>query len=90
MTVIGPDRPGLVQAVAARVADHGGNWLESRMCRLGGQFAGILRVEVPANRRDELVTALNVVRNAVERNIREAEEQDRWETRYWLERDVRW
>jgi len=46
MTVIGADRPGLVQMVAARVADHGGNWLESRMCRLGGQFAGILRVEV--------------------------------------------
>ncbi|HVS54536.1 MAG TPA: ACT domain-containing protein [Opitutaceae bacterium] len=58
MTVIGPDRPGLVQLVAARVADHGGNWLESRMCHLGGQFAGILRVEVAANRRDELLQAL--------------------------------
>jgi len=58
MTVIGLDRPGLVQTVAARVADHGGNWLESRMCRLGGQFAGILRVEVASERRDELVGAL--------------------------------
>lgn len=58
MTVIGPDRPGLVQKVAARVADHGGNWLESRMCRLGGQFAGILRVEVAGERRDELADAL--------------------------------
>jgi glycine cleavage system regulatory protein len=58
MTVIGADRPGLVQLVAARVADHGGNWLESRMGHLGGQFAGILRVEVEANRRDELVQAL--------------------------------
>ncbi|HTO02243.1 MAG TPA: ACT domain-containing protein, partial [Opitutus sp.] len=35
MTVIGPDRPGLVQLLAGRIADHGGNWLESRMCRLG-------------------------------------------------------
>ena len=61
MTVIGPDRPGLVQMVAARVADHGGNWLESRMCRLGGQFAGILRVEVAGNRRDELVQALRAL-----------------------------
>lgn len=58
MTVIGADRPGLVQLVAACVADHGGNWLESRMCRLGGQFAGILRVEVPAVRSSELVSAL--------------------------------
>ncbi len=61
MTVIGADRPGLVQMVAARVADHGGNWLESRMCRLGGQFAGILRVEVPGERRDELVNALDTL-----------------------------
>lgn len=58
MTVIGPDRPGLVQAVAVCVADHGGNWLESRMCHLAGQFAGLLRVEVDAARRDGLVRAL--------------------------------
>ncbi len=59
MTVIGADRPGLVQLVASRVADHGGNWLESRMCHLGGQFAGIVRVEVAASRVDELVGALH-------------------------------
>lgn len=47
MTVIGPDRPGLVESVATLVARHGGNWLESRMSRLGGQFAGILRIEMP-------------------------------------------
>jgi glycine cleavage system regulatory protein len=61
MTVIGADRPGLVKMVATRVADHGGNWLESRMCRLGGQFAGILRVEVPAAQRDGLVNALRTL-----------------------------
>lgn len=58
MTVIGADRPGLVNLVSACVADHGGNWLESRMCRLGGQFAGILRVEVEESRRTELREAL--------------------------------
>jgi glycine cleavage system regulatory protein len=58
MTLIGADQPGLVQLVAACVADHGGNWLESRMGHLGGQFAGIVRVEVPAGRADGLVRAL--------------------------------
>ncbi len=43
MTLIGPDRTGLVESIARAVAAHGGNWLESRMCRLGGEFAGILR-----------------------------------------------
>jgi len=58
MTLIGADQPGLVQLVAACVADHGGNWLESRMSHLGGQFAGIVRAEVPTERADELVRAL--------------------------------
>lgn len=59
MTIIGADRPGLVQLVATRLADHGGNWLESRMVHLGGQFAGIVRAEVAAERTDELVKALH-------------------------------
>lgn len=54
MTVIGKDRPGLVESVARIVAGHGGNWLESRMCRLGGEFAGLLRVQIPRDRADAL------------------------------------
>jgi predicted amino acid-binding ACT domain protein len=73
MTVIGPDRPGLVQIVAACVADHGGNWLESRMCHLGGQFAGLLRVEVEGARRAELARALQGLEAAGLRVIVHAE-----------------
>jgi glycine cleavage system regulatory protein len=58
MTLLGPDRTGLVESVARVVSDHGGNWLESRMCRLGGEFAGILRIELPAERRQALLNAL--------------------------------
>jgi glycine cleavage system regulatory protein len=47
MTIIGPDRPGLVESLASIITAHGGNWLESRMGHLGGQFAGILRVQTP-------------------------------------------
>ena len=58
MTVIGPDRTGLVDSIASLVTEHGGNWLESRMSRLGGHFAGILRVEVPPEKEPLLVAAL--------------------------------
>ena len=44
LTVIGPDRPGLVEALSQSIASHDGNWLESRMAKLSGQFAGIVRV----------------------------------------------
>lgn len=58
MTVIGPDRTGLVESVASLVAAHGGNWLESRMCRLGGEFAGIVRVAAPKAQQQALEAAL--------------------------------
>jgi glycine cleavage system regulatory protein len=61
MTVIGQDKPGLVESVADLVAQHRGNWLESRMSRLGGQFAGILRVEVPAENEKALVLSLQAL-----------------------------
>ncbi|MCC6234553.1 MAG: glycine cleavage system protein R [Verrucomicrobiales bacterium] len=54
LTVIGRDRPGLVERLASLIAAHGGNWLESRMGRLGGEFAGILRFSLPADHEAEL------------------------------------
>jgi glycine cleavage system regulatory protein len=58
MTIIGPDRTGLVESIARAVAEHGGNWLESRMCRLGGEFAGLLRIEIPAEKKPLLLAAM--------------------------------
>ncbi len=61
LTVIAQDKPGLVEHIAECIAEHGGNWLESRMSRMAGQFAGILRVGVPAEAYDELVEALQAL-----------------------------
>jgi glycine cleavage system regulatory protein len=58
LTLIGPDRPGIVESIAEPIAALGGNWLESRMAHLAGQFAGILRVEVPDEKAAALADAL--------------------------------
>jgi glycine cleavage system regulatory protein len=47
LTVVGPDRPGLVHTLSEAVATRGGSWLESWTARLAGQFAGIVLVEAP-------------------------------------------
>jgi glycine cleavage system regulatory protein len=47
LSVIATDRPGLVSTLAQAVAEHGGNWIDSSMARLGGEFAGIVRVALP-------------------------------------------
>jgi glycine cleavage system regulatory protein len=76
LTLIGPDRPGLVRALSERIAVVGGNWLESRMARLAGQFAGILLVDVPAGEVDRLIADLAALeheglRATVERGLYE-------------------
>jgi glycine cleavage system regulatory protein len=48
LTVIGPDRPGLVGQLSAAIAGVSGSWQESRMAHLAGQFAGIVEVALPA------------------------------------------
>jgi glycine cleavage system regulatory protein len=59
LTLLGTDRPGLVEGVADAVARVGGNWLESRMAHLGGKFAGILRAQVPTDALPQLREALD-------------------------------
>ncbi len=58
ITVVGPDRPGLVQAISDAAAAHGANWTDSLMANFAGQFAGIVQLEVPAAKRDALALAL--------------------------------
>jgi glycine cleavage system regulatory protein len=57
LTLLGPDRPGLVELLSELVARHRGNWVESRMARLGGQFAGILRIEMEPGQVEPFRTA---------------------------------
>ena len=58
LTVIGDDKPGLVEALSQAIANNSGNWLESSMSHLAGKFAGILRVSVADAEADKLIAAL--------------------------------
>lgn len=61
LTLIAEDQPGIVGRVAGVVAEHGGNWLDSRMVRLAGRFAGVLLIEVPAEKSAALEGALTTL-----------------------------
>lgn len=58
LTVLGDDRPGLVDSLSGVVSAHGGNWERSQMARLGGKFAGIVQVNVPSASAAALQSAL--------------------------------
>lgn len=64
LTVIARDRPGLIKALSETIAAHGGNWVDSSMARLGGEFAGILRIAVPEANAVGLESALGALGDA--------------------------
>lgn len=43
------DRPGVVEQLSRAVDNCGGNWLDSRLSRLGGQFAGVVEAQLPTD-----------------------------------------
>ena len=59
VSVIGPDRPGLIGRLSSVIVQAGGNWEGSRMLRLAGQFAGIVQVVVNDSALPELEAALS-------------------------------
>lgn len=58
LTVIGRDRPGLVEELARVIAAHGGSWDESRMARLAGHFAGVVQIHLPEENAPGLLADL--------------------------------
>jgi glycine cleavage system regulatory protein len=58
VTVMGPDRPGIVSLLSDRAQRFGANWTASRMEKLAGQFAGMVHFEVPRANAAGLAQAL--------------------------------
>ena len=62
LTVMASDRPGIVETLADVVAACDGNWVDSAMSRLGGQFAGILRLTIEKDKVAGMEKALQALK----------------------------
>ena len=61
ITAIGSDRPGIVSELSGIISTHGGNVEESRMSRLGSDFAIIMLVSVSTDWEESLEVALQSI-----------------------------
>ncbi len=64
LTFVSHDKPGLVNAISEKIAAAGGSWLESRLARLAGEFAGIVLISVPDANAPGLTAALHSLEEA--------------------------
>ena len=61
ITILGKDRPGLVEDISSVVLKNHGNWLCSNLSHLLGHFAGIIQLEVAEEHFQELQNALTAL-----------------------------
>ena len=57
ITLFAKDRPGIIRELSDTVLANKGNWLESSLSRLCGQFTGIVHVEVSPESKPALLAA---------------------------------
>ncbi len=72
LTVIGDDRPRIVEALAEQILAAGANWEESQMAHVAGKFAGLLRVSVEEDRAGELSARLRTIADGLTVVVEEA------------------
>lgn len=58
MTVLGKDRPGLVERLSTAISKHQGNWLGSHLSSMAGHFGGMVHVLVPTDQVSPLLSTL--------------------------------
>lgn len=61
ITILGPDRKGLVKSLSKTLKQFNGNWQESRMIHLAGQFAGLVQVSIHSDQVEQLSNALKAL-----------------------------
>jgi glycine cleavage system regulatory protein len=61
VTITCSDRPGIVERITEAMAGFAANWEESRLSRLGGDFAGIVRISVPQEQAEGLAEAIRAL-----------------------------
>ena len=61
LTFIGDDRPGLVEQLSSVIEKNGGNWHDSKLSQLGGKFAGLILVSLPAGSGQALESELKAL-----------------------------
>ncbi len=61
VTTVGPDRRGMVEKITEVILEHQGNIEQSRMARLGGEFAVIMLLSLPEAQEETLLGGLETL-----------------------------
>jgi glycine cleavage system regulatory protein len=61
ITLFAKDRPGIIRSLSDTVLANKGNWLESSLSRLCGQFTGIVHIAVESGNKAALIAGFEAM-----------------------------
>jgi len=61
ISIMGKDKPGLVDALAKCIYLHKGNWQGSSFAHMAGMFTGFVEVHIVQSESEKLIEALNEI-----------------------------
>jgi glycine cleavage system regulatory protein len=67
VTLLGKDKPGIVEAIAKQVRQSEGNWLASNFAHMAGHFTGFVEIQLP---EQNIAPLLDKLDSMPELNIR--------------------
>ncbi|GGW81257.1 glycine cleavage system protein R [Alteromonas halophila] len=85
ISVLGKDKPGLVDALAKKVYQHGGNWQGSSFAHMAGMFTGFVEVHAPADSHQALIAALDQMPDLTVQSVSAADSASSHTTRLQVE-----
>lgn len=80
ITIMGKDKPGLVDALAKCIYKHQGNWQGSSFAHMAGLFTGFVEVHVAEDKQSELIDALNGITDLSVQSVVAAAERTSFDT----------
>ena len=57
-TITGPDSPGIIKSLAEVTRSVGGEWITSKVMKLDGQFAALMKVSIEEKNENQLTEEL--------------------------------
>lgn len=61
ISILGKDKPGIVDALAKVIFQHDGNWHGSSFAHMSGLFTGFVEIQVPAEQKQPLIEGLDAI-----------------------------
>lgn len=85
ISVMGRDKPGIVDSLAKQIYANEGSWQGSSFAHMAGMFTGFVEVHVPKTHHDALISALKQIGDLEVQSVQVEQQTSKFDHTFSLE-----